>query len=597
MNLNLEDRCLVSQEIRERIQKKDIMCTFDEHKIQPSSFEPSIGEEVFVLDTETQGIFRPRAAETIYRTLLKLPSRQRQRKDISQGYELKVGHTYFFPLQERFILHAGESIRSSPKSSMGRLFVNTRMLTDYNPCFDEIDAFHNTETALQAWLLVQPLAFNLLVLPGLTFNQLRFFTGQNAKLTPQEIGDVVQKHPMLYNRDNDKLTPLKHKIASDGFEITLNLSGKKSEGIIGLRARHNAAYIDLTLKHHYEAEDYFEPIIGDGTLRLAPREYYLLSNREVLQIPENYNVVLQSHSHISIAGPLHFAGFIDNGFSGDLVLEVRSDEQTPMALIDGMPIGRLDVFRTRTPDKLYGEKSGAHYQGQTEIRLAKNFRPFDHTFTARHYAKLERMVLVQDKKVLQAFRHQREGFEEIDEDTTRRLCAEMKNGFFHSRYDCEGDELVLQPIPYVLLFGPDQTIFRYMRASNRQAYGEQRLFGRLSIGVGGHIKQSDGPDFLGSCIQRELAEEVSIPHMTTEPRLVGTLMQHDTPVDRVHFGLIYSSRVAGNVRARESALLSGSMIAIDELEQDKDKDKYETWTRALIPHLHKIYKRTPYSSL
>ena len=36
-----------------------------------------------------------------------------------------------------------EHVISSPKSSRGRLFLRTRLLADYNPCFDEIDGSSN----------------------------------------------------------------------------------------------------------------------------------------------------------------------------------------------------------------------------------------------------------------------------------------------------------------------------------------------------------------------------------------------------------------------------------------------------------------------
>ena len=41
------------------------------------------------------------------------------------------------------------------------------------------------------------------------------------------------------------------------------------------------------------------------------------------------------------------------------------------------------------------------------------------------------------------------------------LFETVNNGFFQSRYDCENDDLVLQPIPYVIVFGPKKTVFSY----------------------------------------------------------------------------------------------------------------------------------------
>lgn len=88
--MKLEDKlglCLPSQDIRELIRCGKIVCSsFDESRIQPSSFEPIIGNKVFILDTETDGLFRPNSQERVERTLLKLPKRKRPEEDISNGF-------------------------------------------------------------------------------------------------------------------------------------------------------------------------------------------------------------------------------------------------------------------------------------------------------------------------------------------------------------------------------------------------------------------------------------------------------------------------------------------------------------------------------
>ena len=60
-------------------------------------------------------------------------------------------------------------------------------------------------------------------------------------------------------------------------------------------------------------------------------------------------------------------------FFVDLVFEVRSDEQTRMMLDDGVPLSRLRVYRTHSPDKVYGE-AGNNYLGQRGVKLSKYFK-------------------------------------------------------------------------------------------------------------------------------------------------------------------------------------------------------------------------------
>ncbi len=582
--------CLPSQDIRDSIMEgRIIVPRFDESRIQPSSFEPVVGDELFILDTETNGLFRPQAGETVYRTLLQLPGRQRRKVNINNGFEIKRGFTYLVPLEERVVLNQDEFIKSSPKSSFGRLFPNTRLLADYNPSFDEINSQYKHNSELMLWLLLQPLAFNLILQPGIPLNQLRFHTGYGSQLTPTEIIEEFKKNPFLFSEANGKLVPAK-PFVTDTVLVHVDLSGKHTEGITGLRARYNPTPIDLSKEGEYEAEDYFEPLNGNR-ITISRLEHYLLSSKELVNVPDHLNMELKSHSHVGFIGPLHFAGFLDNGFKGCLVFEVRSDELSNVEVKDGMPISKLDIFRTGRPDKVYGVSIGSHYQEQVGSRPPKYFKPFNFTFAARNYKKLDRLVLVQGAGVLTAHRKNRDSFEFITEETALKLKWDIENGFFQSRYDCEFDTEVLQPIPYIVLYGPDGTVFSYVRAENIQDYGDERLFGKHSVGVGGHIIQSDGPRYVERCLEREVTEEVEIRGNITKPKLVGTLMAYDNEVDRVHFGLIFTMLTDGSVTPKESSFVSGKMMDINELIVDPNyTKKYETWSRILIPYIKKLHK-------
>ena len=154
-SLNL---CLASQQIRKLISEgRIVLPSFDESRIQPSSFEPTIGNDIFVLDSETTGLFRPNKKKTIYESLLHLPNRRRRKGNVSGGFELKKGFSYLIKLEEKLRLVEGEYVKSSPKSSHGRLFLNTRLVGDYNPCFDELSHNYSQDKEIALWLLVQPL--------------------------------------------------------------------------------------------------------------------------------------------------------------------------------------------------------------------------------------------------------------------------------------------------------------------------------------------------------------------------------------------------------------------------------------------------------
>ncbi len=586
--------CLVSQEIRDLLERGQILTAGAyESRIQPASLDAIIGDEVFVLDNDTHSLFKPRNTnETVYRNLLELPAPKRRAVSIVNGYELKRGSTYLVPLEERVRLGDLACIRSSPKSTTGRIFLNTRMIADYGPHINEV-VHSDDDRERMLWLQLQPLAFNVIVYPGISLSQLRFLTSLDAQLPVEEARRLQTTQPFLFYRTSGGLVPTSHSGYSEGLDMHLDLSGVSTEGIGGLRARRNPDPLDLSKKNNHKPEEYFEPLKADaqGEVIMRHGEYYLFSTKEVLNIPSDLCVETVRHS-AQFTGSIEFAGFIDNGFLGDLVLEPRSDEIADMTLTDGMAIGALKVFRTHTPDKLYGEGSGASYKGQFGPRTAKFFRGFDFGHAAKNYDKLDREVLVQDARVLQRYHTIPQGFEFMDGEHAEQLFTTIRQGFTHSRYHCETDERVLQPIPYVILFGPDRTVFSYVRSSDIQQYGDKRLFGNHSLGVGGHIQKKDGPHFIDNCIQREVfREEMGFSEQQGTPQFMGTLYCTDREVDRVHFGLVYALHTVGDMGPIERSIASWEMKSLDDL-LSSDRTAYEVWSQNLIPHLPELYRRS-----
>jgi len=554
-----------------------------EDRIQPSSFEPAIRDHCYVLDPGG-GLFRPNASHSVMRMLLQVPKGRRRKVRIDGGFEVKKSFSYLIPLEDGLTLRLGDRVISSPRSGRGRLFLNTRLLADYSSSFDEIVC---SEEGLDRnlWLLLQPTQFNVIIHPGMTFNQLRFFSGgPDSRLSDGELEAISDEVPLFVGGIGDH-------IIQNGLNLHLELKGNITGGIVGLRARENPEPIDLSKKDAYDAEDYFEPVISnDGSVDINPGDACLFGSKEVLSVPDDMSAELDMHSRLGIRGPVHFAGFIDNGFVGSVVYEVTSGELGRMRLEDGMPMSKLCFFRTNeAPDKVYGSGIGSSYQDQVGPRTSNNFRSFDWNHAAKNYSKLDRLVLVQDPDILLRHRSGGEGFELLDPWGVESLVRDISGGFFQSRYDCETDEEVLQLIPYIILFGPEGTVFSYVRAKNMNDYGDDRLFGKHSIGLGGHINESDGPDFLENGLRRELNEEVNISEVYSEPCLVGTMAAREEAVDRVHFGLVYATHTAGSVEVNESALISGRMIRIDEIESDSQLGKkYETWSRILVPSLKEI---------
>ncbi|MBS3168804.1 2'-deoxycytidine 5'-triphosphate deaminase [Candidatus Woesearchaeota archaeon] len=395
------------------------------------------------------------------------------------------------------------------------------MLADFHAEYDEVRS--RGDTFLDLWLLIQPLAFNFIVYPGLTFNQLRFFRGLNPNLSESEIVREHKESPLLLYDNNSELVAA--DIRHGELTLTLNLEARSTSGVAALQARRNPIPIDLSEKGGVISEDYFEPVLcKDRKFSPKPGGYYLLSSNEILSIPPHLNAELKSTHHTGIHGLWDFAGFIDNTFKGNLVFELRSDEGLYALLEHGTPVSLLDIFRCRTkPDKRYGSKIQSHYQDQRGPKVSKHHTDFDFRRAAKEYAKLDKLVLVEQKEILLGLRNKETGLEYVALDHSKRIIEKCSKGFFLSRYDCEDDKKVLQLIPYVLIYGRDETVLTYRRASSIKEYGDSRLFGKQSIGLGGHVTKLDGPNYITGALERELSEEVKFLGKHSEPRLVGTL--------------------------------------------------------------------------
>src|SRR5437764_5781470 len=98
------------------------------------------------------------------------------------------------------------------------------------------------------------------------------------------------------------------------------------------------------------------------------------------------------------------------------------------------------------------------------------------------------------------------------------------NNLFLRRLLAEKDPGHKQIIPYVLLAHGDRVLF-YVRGKKA---GEQRLVAKGSIGIGGHMNESDESLFAldeaayRAGVQREVGEEVAI-NTKVEDRIVASL--------------------------------------------------------------------------
>ncbi|MBX9791832.1 MAG: phosphoesterase [Pirellulales bacterium] len=173
-----------------------------------------------------------------------------------------------------------------------------------------------------------------------------------------------------------------------------------------------------------------------------------------------------------------------------------------------------------------------------------------------------------------------------------RYLAELlapEHTSFRPRSEMEEDPSFKQLIPYCIFRHLDRTgrdlVFQYRRGKGQ---GEQRLHSKRSIGIGGHISSADGPaagqhDLYREGLVRELAEELVID-TPYEEHCVGLINDDETPVGRVHLGVVHLFDVEDPaVRSREDDILEAGFRPVAELLARLDE--FETWSQICLKAL------------
>jgi dCTP deaminase len=336
--------------------------------IQPASLDLRLGDRGWALRCS----FLPDRGSTVE---AKVRDVAFQPIDLREGIVLERDRPYLVPLREELALPADIRGKANPKSSTGRLDVFTRVITDKQHRFDEIQAGYHGKMYLE----IVPRSFAVRVKAGLALNQLRLSRGE-VRLGDSEIEALQGETPLVY-LDSHPLRESELAI-SDGIFLSLDLAGSVDR-VVGYRAKKNSHPIDLSKFRAYRWRDYWDPVYpeGGGKVVLEPEIFYLLLSAEGVCIPPH--IAAEMMAYDPTAGELrtHYAGFFDPGFGYDLggdrhgsraALEVRARDVSFM-VEHRQPVCKLALEEMGgKPDCLYGRDLGSNYQGQVTT-LSKHF--------------------------------------------------------------------------------------------------------------------------------------------------------------------------------------------------------------------------------
>ncbi len=345
-------------------------------QIQPASLDLRLGEVAY----RVRASFLPGARASVRDKLDQLAM---HRIDLTQGAVLEKDCVYIIPLFEYLALRKRTSALANPKSSIGRLDVFARVITDYGAEFDRVREGYKGPLYAE----ISPRSFSILVRTGSSLVQLRIRRGSPA-FSDTALRRLHEEVGLVETAEGP--TPAREAIR-DGLAFTVDVAGHGKDRLVGYKARRHTDLIDVDRVRYYDPRDFWEPVhahhaagkAGAAGIVLDPHDFYILASREAVAVPADHAAEMRPYHTLVGEFRVHFAGFFDPGFgtaetggSGSrAVLEVCSHE-VPFLIENGQVVGRLAYERLiARPDKLYGRAIGSSYQRQG-LALSKHFCEF-----------------------------------------------------------------------------------------------------------------------------------------------------------------------------------------------------------------------------
>ncbi|MGD9614031.1 MAG: 2'-deoxycytidine 5'-triphosphate deaminase [Alphaproteobacteria bacterium] len=344
-----------------------------EDQIQPASIDLRLGEVAY----RVRASFLPGARASVADKLAQLSM---HRIDLTQGAVLEKDCVYIVKLLEHLALRKRMSAMANPKSSIGRLDVFARIITDQGIEFDRVREGYKGPLYAE----ISPLAFSILVRTGSRLVQLRIRRG--SPLFRDTALRRLHAETKLVEAAEDDGAAGNVEIRN-GLPFTVDVSGDPRTGLVGFKARRHTDVIDVDRIDHYDPREFWEPVYphhggrGPHGVVLDPNDFYILASREAVVVPPDHAAEMLPYDAFAGEFRVHYAGFFDPGFgsveadgSGSrAVLEVRARE-VPFLIEHGQVVGRMLYEKLiARPDRLYGGAIGSSYQRQG-LALSKHFK-------------------------------------------------------------------------------------------------------------------------------------------------------------------------------------------------------------------------------
>ena len=277
------------------------------------------------------------------------------------SHPCEVGLHYIARLQERLELPEDLYGYANPRSTTGRQFVHTRVLVNGDPGLDQVPRGYRGEL----WALIRCLAFPGVFSEGDQLTQLRVFN-KDTRLSLEQVKEEHRKTPLVVDHEGKPISFENLRVDRDGsVYLHLNLKPVNGPAAYVSRQTNRPAFFSKP-----NPKDEFFKALFVETLKLGMKEkrFYITTSDEGLCLPGHITAEIAPMDERIIEARNNFAGFVDQGFSGQITCEMAVQE--PLTLTHRQVVARVRF------EYVCGDNHDVYegsYQGQSGPKLAKNF--------------------------------------------------------------------------------------------------------------------------------------------------------------------------------------------------------------------------------
>jgi len=340
-----------------------------------SSMDLRLADEAFEMTGGSVKPVRPSGRYKSYREFLETPELASPRSHRNDGtYLLGKKSTYVFRLEERLntsLRELGICGEATAKSSVGRVDVLARLIVDGMDTYESFSDRGLKESSGEMFLEITPITFNVLVRPGDSLSQLRFFYGKPDDALVKG-GDFLQAIFPGTELPDGSLTVDLSEVDVKGEPAAAFCAEARDEAI--------PLWEDKTKNQSKpNPADYWRRVRSShNRLRIEKNKFYILRSREKIALPDSIAVYCRTIGEMRI----HYAGFVHpwwglvrkdgslrpEGEEGSpLIFEVRG-HQVDVSLAHGEKMANLRFYRMSKD----APKGSTAYAEQT-LQLSKFF--------------------------------------------------------------------------------------------------------------------------------------------------------------------------------------------------------------------------------